>query len=487
MNKGATKANESFCCVIKSSLVDFLAKLDCADIAYVSWKNNHELEDSLVGRGDLDLFIAPDNRSVFMSLATEDGWIELVNPVAHYPSVCHLYRVGLQSNVYHLHVYFRMITGESWLKEFELPLEDFLLENRQWSKDYGVWVLSNDAQKYLFGLRHLLKGGSVSSRLLYRRELDSYQKEWEACDGPCGWLPDMGPLALTAYVKKANLDGERIALPKMGSALSLRRSLWPFLRFPVWSLSLRRFGSFSLRAINKVFLKRRKIFPHGGLVIAISGVDGAGKSTMLGEMKRYFSGFLTVETFQLGRPQGRFLESMRRLFMHQHPAPNLTKQEPSSIEPIGLRRALASAVLAWTRLRVAKRAIKAARKGHMVLVDRWPTSELGKMDGPRISLESASMKGMIKQLGRFENWAYSRMPQADICVFLTVSIDSALARNRDRIKDGKESDQEIIRRFEENQAVKPIAKKVILFYNDGEFETMREQLKELIWSEVSRF
>lgn len=487
MKKVATKGNESCNCVIKSSVVDLLAKLDCADIAYVSWKNNHELEDSLVGRGDLDLFIAPDNRSAFMSLAMNDGWIELANPVAHFPSVSHFFRIGPQSNVYHLHVYFRIITGESWLKEFEFPLEGFLLENRQWSKNHGVWVLSNDAQKYLFGLRHLLKGGSISSRVLYGRELDSYQKEWEACGGPGGWLPDLGPLALSPYVKKANLVGERVALPKLASALSLRRSLWPYLRFPVWSLPLRRFGSFILRAINKVFLKRRKVFPHGGLVIAISGVDGAGKSTMLGEMKRYFSGFLTVETYQLGRPQGRFLESMRRMFMHQQPAPNITKQEPSSVQSIGLRRALASAVLAWARLRLAKRAIKAARKGHMVLVDRWPTSELGKMDGPRIPLESASMKGMIKQLGRFENWAYSRMPQADICVFFTVTLDSALDRNRERIKDGKESDQDIIRRFEENHAVKPIAKKVILFYNDGEFEAMREQLKELIWSEVSRF
>lgn len=71
-----------------------LEKADRAGIPYVSWKNNHELEAYLEGRGDLDLFVAPDHRTAFLSLAMREGWMQLENPVAEFPSVSHLYRAG---------------------------------------------------------------------------------------------------------------------------------------------------------------------------------------------------------------------------------------------------------------------------------------------------------------------------------------------------------------------------------------------------------
>ncbi len=464
---------------------DLLKEADRAGIPFVSWKNNHELDAYLVGEGDIDLFVAPDHRTAFMGLAFGAGWVELENPVARFPSVLHLFRAGRAGRVYHLHVYFRVVTGESWLKEYVLPLENFLLENRERAGSSGIWVLNGAAQRYLFAFRHLLKGGSISSRWLYRRELGSYRQEWAACGGPDGWDPDVGPMALSGYVKKANLDGDKIGLPSVGAALRLRRSLWPFLRVAGWTLPARRVGSFLKRALNKVFWKRKKVFPRGGLVIAISGVDGAGKSTMLSVLREFFSGFVTVEPYQLGRPQGRILEFARRLVVRRRRGREGGAGGASSSRATSLPRAVAAAVLAWVRLRTAQRAVRAARRGHLALVDRWPSAELGKMDGPRIVPGGSDRLGVVERLGRFERWAYSRMPRADVCVVLTVSLESALARNRDRVKDEKESDDEIRRRFEENQAVKPIANKVIRFYNDGEFELMREQLTETIWAEVA--
>ncbi|MCG5534263.1 hypothetical protein LRF89_12540 [Halorhodospira sp. 9621] len=462
-----------------------LSKVDQAGIPYVSWKNNHELETYLQGHGDLDVFVKPDRRAAFVTVALQEGWVELENPVARFPSVCHLFRAGSNGRLYHLHVYFRVVTGESWLKEYILPLDDFLLSNRERSRNTGIWVLNGEAQRYLFALRHLLKGGSISSRWLYRRELASYRHEWAACGGPEGWTPDAGPVELSCYLTKANLYGDKIRLPSVGAALRLRHSLWPFLRVAGWTLSARRVVSFLMRAANKVFWKQKKVFPRGGLVIAISGVDGAGKSTMLRVMREFFSGFVTVEPYQLGRPQGRILEFARRLVARRRRGGDGRAGRASSNRATSFPRAVAASVLAWVRLRTAQRAVRAARRGRLVLVDRWPSAELGKMDGPRIAPGNSSPQRMVEGLGRFERWAYSRMPRADVCVVLTVSLESALARNRDRVKEEKESDEDIRRRFGENQAVKPIANKVIRFCNEGEFDVMREQLTETIWAEVA--
>ena len=467
-------------------ILNILSESDASGIQYVSWKNNHEIERYINGNGDLDIFVEPSHRAAFMSVAIAKGWVELENPVAQFPSVSHFYRAGSEGRVYHLHVYFRVVTGESWLKEYVLPLESFLLENRVRASTAGIWILNDAAQRYLFALRHLLKGGSVSSRWLYSEELESYRREWAACGGPNGWDPEMGPIALSGYVSQAELDGEQIGLPALGAALRLRHSLWPFLRVAGWSLPARRAGSFLRRALNKAFWKRKKVFPQGGLVIAISGVDGAGKSTMLRDMREFFSGFVTVESYQLGRPQGRILEFMRRAYAGRRWASQKSAAVGPSIRTTSLLHAVSSSVIAWIRLRTAQRAVRAARRGCLVLVDRWPTAELGKMDGPRIVSAASGRLGVVERLGRLEKWAYSRMPRADVCVFLTVSLDTALARNRARVKDEKETDDEIRRRFEDNQSVQPIANKVIRFCNDGEFEAMREQLTELIWAEVAR-
>ena len=461
-----------------------LAAADRNDIPYVSWKNNHELDAYLEGDGDMDVVVAPEHRAAFMALAFSDGWGELENPLAQFPWVCHLFRVGAASRVYHLHVYFRLVTGESWLKEYVLPLEKFLLENRVRADNSGVWVLDDQVQRYMFALRHLLKGGSISSRSLYRRELSSYRQEWAACGGPDGWDPDLGPIDLTPYVRGANLDGEWIGLPSIGAAMRLRWSLWPFLRVGIWTLPARRITSFLARALNKVFWKRKKVFPQGGLVIAISGVDGSGKSTMLGAMQEFYSGFATVEGFQLGRPQGSILEGVRRLVSRGRRG-RLQDSGSSSSYVKTVPRAVAAAILAWIRLRTARAAVRAARRGHLVLTDRWPSAELGKMDGPKISPDWSSLPWLVRKLGAFEEWTYSRMPSADVCVVLTVSIGSALARNKNRMKADKETDSEIRRRFEANQQANPIARKVIRFDNDGEFNVMREELIKAIWDEVA--
>ena len=119
-----------------------------------------------------------------------------------------------------------------------------------------------------------------------------------------------------------------------------------------------------------------------------------------------------------------------------------------------------------------------------MLIDRWPTNELGKMDGPRIILGENS--GWIECLCKhFESWAYFNMPHADICYFFVVPIEVATERNRLRIKENKETDKQISARFLGNFDYKPLAKKTIRFENSGEFLAKRKDFLDNIWHEIS--
>jgi thymidylate kinase len=470
--------------VKSDGIFEFLKKLDDASVHYVSWKNNHELSKALTGESDIDIFVPFDFRADFIMMCTEDGWLSVQNPVAKYPWVNHLYKPDGKFKIQHIHVYFKVVTGESWLKEYILPLDSWLIENRVRSVKFDVWVLSDKAQAYLFAIRHLLKCGSLSSRFLYSREFDSYRDEWLQCDQNVNAVKGEMPIALESFLIGSKLYSGSFSLPQLSTALKFRVSASPFLRVAWWSLPARRFMSFFHRVTNKLYYGRKKILPNGGMLIAISGVDGAGKSTMLAEATDFFTSFLTVDRYHLGRPQEPVVEMFRRLFARESiPTAKVKGLETNSSSSVSIRKAISVAILAILRLRLARRAARRAAMGHLVLVDRWPTDMVGKMDGPRI--HSCVKSGVLVDLcRRIEQWAYARMPRADICFYFEIPLEVAIDRNRNRIKDDKETDDEIRARFEGNRDIQLLARKTVCFNNAGELVVKREEFLWQLWAEI---
>ena len=466
-----------------NKLKSLLADLDSQKISYVSWKNNHELKLVFSGDRDIDLFVPFNSRSEFIKICRAQGWIEVENPVSRYPWISHFYGLGENCEVFHIHVYFKLITGETWIKEYSIPLDDWMIKNRVWDFEHSVWVLNKKSQAYLFLIRHLLKCGSVSGRLLYKCDLKSYTDEWKACGEGIDPKTIQGPIDISKYLDGSRAFGKSLELPKITTALLFRLSFIQFLRYRFYSLSFRRTKSFLARLFNKVFLKRRKLLPKRGLTIAISGVDGSGKTTMLEELDKVFGKFLTIERFHLGRPQGRFIEFIWRSLGNK--SENSTMPGTSDIRTLSsVGRAINGAILALLRFRKARYVVNKARKGGLILTDRWPTNELGKMDGPRIIIgkNSGRLLHLCKQI---ELWAYTNMPQADICYFFIVPMKVASERNRNRKKENKETDEQISARFLGNLDFKPLAKKTIRFDNSGDFELKREELINSVWKEIS--
>jgi len=62
-------------------MLELLKALDSKNIVYVSWKNNHQLEETIAGASDLDLLVPEDSYSDFLGFAKDRGWVEFENPV----------------------------------------------------------------------------------------------------------------------------------------------------------------------------------------------------------------------------------------------------------------------------------------------------------------------------------------------------------------------------------------------------------------------
>ena len=452
-----------------------------SNIPYVSWKNNHEIEDFMDKGSDLDLYIPIKYKSEFINIAKKSWWVLVFNPVAKFDSIEHFYTIDKGFNIYHLHVYFEIVTGESWTKEYRLPIGDFLMNNRCNHKEFGIDILNDKCQAYLFALRHILKCGSITSRLLYLKEIDSYQSEWKLCNFNASNLKGYGPILLNEVIDNSGLL-EGFSLSKYINSMVFRFKLRPYLRINYFLLSVYRAKSFIVRLVNKLFLKRKKLLKNKGQIISISGVDGSGKSSMVDMLDLNFSRFLTVRRLSLGKPQGKVIEFFRKLLHHKRINKNIVKKKKNE-QSTTLFKSISLVILAILRIMKSNKAKHYSNKGYVVLVDRWPTLELGKMDGPKINSSNKS-NFLVKFLSKFEKKIYKAMPSADICFFLEVSVDTAIKRNFMRIKDDKETESEIRERHIQNKNIKPITKKLIMFDNNGVFEEKKKELMLLVRNEL---
>ena len=463
-------------------MIHFLNLLNKQNIKYVSWKNNHEISDSLNGKSDLDIFVDHLNKNKFEELAVQEGWLEVKNPIACYPSVKHFYKISKRGKFFHLHVYFEVITGESWLKEYNLPIMEFLINNRFWDVNYKIWVLDKKAQAYVFFIRHFLKTGSIISRYLYLKEKKSYKSEWLLCDTSVNELYEYGPIVIDTYIERSGLNG-KFKMPNVLYSIRFRLEMLTYLRIPLIFLPFLRIKNLLMRIKNKFFLKEKKKFIKKGIIVAISGSDGSGKSSMISELNKSFSLFQTCFVYSLGKPQSALIDFLKNMISPKARTVKTIKNIENPNEQTKLKKALALVILGFLRLNKAKKAKNMAAKGNLIFVDRWPTNNFGKMDSPKIFTNINSSKILIF-LANIEKYTYKMIPKADICYYLKVSAKTAVLRNQERKKIGKENNNEIIKRHIENEEIIPICQKNITFLNEGPFDEKFIELQNNIWSEI---
>jgi thymidylate kinase len=465
-----------------SKISSTLRNLSLRNIEYVSWKNNHQLSLVFSGRSDLDIFIHGSDYETIRIIMNEAGWLETFNPVANFKNVYHFQILEPTGTVWHIHVYLSLITGESWLKEYDLPLGDWLIANRIWCKDLEIWILNSNAQAYVFYIRHLLKNGSFFSRLLYHRELKDYRDEFNYCDYDTDIEAINFPIRIDNFSNKLKRLSSKFYLPFPIQSIWFRLSLLRYMRFSLFSLPIRRIIAFSLRLKNKLFSRQKKLVAKSGMAVCLTGGDGSGKSTLITELSATFGQFLTVKNYHLGRPQGPVIEAVLKLFtslrgQSKGPKASVEAHSASNI------RAIKACVLALMRFHQARKVLRDASEGNLVLVDRWPTLALGKMDGPKISA-AQSANYFIRWCRRLEIWAYSKIPEVDLCIVLTVPVSVAVARNTARFKKDKETEKEIVARHKNNDGIQPIAKNIITFDNSGDVETSKAKLISIIWRDL---
>ena len=193
-------------------------------------------------------------------------------------------------------------------------------------------------------------------------------------------------------------------------------------------------------------MKRKKLFDPGS-VIAICGLDGSGKSTLVKELELTFSKDFSVKVLHLGRPSSNLLTFMPNLLIKSFNVVrrlrvNEIKANKTDKSSLSILLALRAFCLAYDRKIESLKAHNLSRKGYLVICDRYPGLTVGKMDSPRIPFDKTRNR-LYQFLYKKENLFYTTMQSADQLFHLSVPLEVALERNAKRTKFGKETEAEL--------------------------------------------
>ncbi len=452
-------------------LVDGLQR---KSVRYCHWKSNFVLAKTVAGQTDIDLLVDRGDAPAFRELMAELKFHPAASPQGrNFPSVEHYYALDEPSGgLAHVHVYFRVMTGESLAKNYHLPIEQMLLRNTR--ELDSVRVPTQGAELVVFTVRMMLKHTSLVELLLLsrgksRRALDE-EASWltrtespgessltaESVDLAHTWLPPVDTALFSACLEALTTPASltrRVLL-----ARRLKRQLRHYRRHSACRAWLTGVSTFLSMLARRLFDSRRdKALVSGGAVIAFVGPEASGKSTLLGELDAWLDQDLAVTRVHAGKPRSTVLTALPNLLVPTlrslFPASRSTHVEAEHASPQARTRpptgysllfAIRSVLLAYDRRSLLVAAFKQAANGTIVLCDRYPSLGGGAPDGPQLSRfpVSADQSPAHRLLARLEASLYRDIPAPDMVLQLTVPLEVAVRRNETR---GKREPEDYVR------------------------------------------
>jgi thymidylate kinase len=432
-------------------------RLHDAGIRYCHWKSNEHVGATMAGATDVDVLV---DRAAIVPLARILGECNfkrfVVKAGRGYPGIEDY--VGFDEAtgaLTHFHVHYQLTLGEKFLKGHRLPWEELYLTTRVFDEHHGLYVADPHLELIVLVVRQSMKlrlrdlPKAAAGKSFFRGGM---LREFR-------WLAErVEPERVVALATR--LLGERAARlfpavlaagrPSTLQLRALRRHAHPRFREYRLYTALGAISRGWRRELSIVWWKlsnwyRRaptkstRTLPQGGITIAVLGADGAGKSTIVGELAEWLSHDVAVTRTYGGSGTGsatlprQLIQSVarwRRRLLRGAPAPPGSSAPPSARAPTAARAVWVLA-LARERVRRALETRRARGQGMVVLADRLAQSQFpGMNDGPRLAAWLDSPSAWRRRAAQRERAAFrlSELVPPDLVIKLHVPPEVALTR-----------------------------------------------------------
>lgn len=419
-----------------------LSILRAAGVEFVHWKSNHHLAEALGGETDLDLLVRAADISGFRQAVTSAGAIRIQSQSwASYPGVEDwLLHDDATGRFLHLHVHTQLVTGLKRVKHLILPWTETVLAHRR-NEPVSDWPIPQ-AEVELLVLLVRIWAKMPPLRRLWKPSVPHHimaELRWLESEADAGKLREAAKTlglsleALPPYSDEPAVIATTRAIYEQ--VARYRRMSWPaaLARSAIEGVKL---------TIRKVWSKKigplryRKTIAGPGAMIALVGSDGSGKSTQSARLIKWLHYKLDAHLIYMGSGDGRtgLANGLRKLLSSTW---KKSQRKVSSAAPrTNANRSLAARVwrlfdllLLRRKLRLLRKARQMADEGSIMLMDRYPQSQVaGINDGPRQS-EGRGFAWAAAMEQRLLAEAATLGP--DLLIKLHISPDVASARKPD--------------------------------------------------------
>lgn len=444
---------------------DLLNRWHESGVVYCHFKSNFHLKESLSAQTDLDILASRETQSVLREGLVRAGFkFFRSGRLASYVGVEDWLGLDEESGrIAHIHLHFQLITGLTGSKAWTLPLSKAVLENRILDEQHQVFIISPEHELMMFVIRTALKK-SVFPLAVSRNSREALHSDLTS---EFGWLRQRADTA-SVVLSAASLFPARVATMVASLVTSPEISNFDLarLRHAINGRSAffgkRLFAFPWARKTQSVLVAKAKnwgVYPAsflgltkrgpaaGGFLVAVLGIDGAGKSTITAATARLLANKVDVVTLYFGSGDGpkssfrRFLQLSRPFFavceqifdgLTKALGKSFTKMTPSCT----VFQAFFALSLAFEKKSKMTKASRARANGKIVLCDRFPQQTMPAMnDGPKLQpwLEERSFFGIA---ARIEHGIFNDLlkTEQDLSVFLEVPPETARNRKPHDIK-----------------------------------------------------
>lgn len=445
------------------TIENMLKKFHENDILYSHWKSNEHLEESLCGDTDLDILVHYSQKEKIEKILNESGLKRFrATGYMQYNAVEDF--IGFdkgEAKIWHVHLHYKLTLGEKHLKSYTLPWAEYLLNNRVYSDEHGIYTSKPEDELVLLLIRLSLKyrwrdyfvkissGDMLEMKWLIERVDDKEYSE------------SVNNLLGMDYVSefKKLLTNDIIYKRKL---YSLQKRLRKTLKhFTSYSVS----GSYISRSIRELLWllsgvskrlginnsrPQRRVSPSGGTVVAVLGCDGAGKSTTIRYVKKELNKKIDVKHIYLGSGDGQSsiaripLKIVAKKIGGRGIGASINKSQSKSFKSkaYSLSKIVWATILALEKKKKIKEITKARNNGILVITDRYPQcSVMGYNDGPLLSKYLQSKSITLRKISEWELSIYksAAINPPELLIKLMVSTETAIKRKPEMTKEEIES------------------------------------------------
>ncbi len=469
-------------------------ELNVSGVQYCSWKGNDHLEDGLYGSKDLDILVNKADYFRINQILSELRF-RRYEPLSYLKYLSVEDFIGLDEesgHLVHIHLYCEIRIGRRFFENYHLPFEEFVLKNRIFSEQHELYLINPSLEVILFLIRYIAQKGNVHGHFCqkmswYNSKLSTEMVGMYAAE----MFDDKYAELILAYLTDTG-NKKTFNNLRLDTASRLRY----FRTSAIIVSDLKAIKRTMDAVVNYITAKichmpfpYRRVNPSGGLVVALVGIDGSGKSTLVREVNEWLSWKIDVFLIYFGSGDGRSslarypLLAISRLVKNKKPGvinggtKNKGKKKTFFYQAA---RTIWAIILAYEKQNKLKQLWLAKNRGLTVLCDRYPQYQTaGLNDGPLLSDWLNSRNCLSRKIARWELRSYQlvNIYPPDILIKLKVPEDVALKRKT-------EMEQKQIRK--KSQAIERIQyhnrTKVYEIDTAGNINNSLTKIKQIIWN-----